>query len=395
MVEDILAHESAGEIWRHPDGSAEILIAVRVTAERARVWGEHFPLWARTAGGLNGPNLSAEKGWLFAVNRGGSELATAFRRRVASSTREAGTLLEFSKPPGTWPGVSLAAVASNGAVRWSGTIDSPGMAALDLKEWSFPTNAVRDPLVALTAIRGVTPSLARFLGVEDRLSGQQIGQFFHWAQTDSAFQSFAALHLSEPGKLVARLHDELAPLYTTNAVPGKRLGLLMYDPRQRMLALSAAPGAAPTLNAPTNEGPGFVALGLFPLKRTSGPAPKELLDQLLPPDLVFYEWEVTSENVVHWIANLQVRDICSGLRPPAGDGPVIGWLQGASASLDNTVTGVRQIAPGRFSVTRKAPGGLGALELVLLSRWVDPPTTRGVRRAAPVAQVAPRTPPAP
>jgi hypothetical protein len=74
---------------------------------------------------------------------------------------------------------------------------------------------------------------------------------------------------------------------------------------------------------------------------------------------------------------------------------VIGWLQGASASLDNTVTGVRQIAPGRFSVTRKAPGGLGALELVLLSRWVDPPTTRGVRRAAPVAQVAPRTPPAP
>ncbi|MEY3547130.1 MAG: hypothetical protein RLZZ313_1492, partial [Verrucomicrobiota bacterium] len=38
LMADLLAHESAGEVWRQGDGSKEVFLAVRITAERAPIW---------------------------------------------------------------------------------------------------------------------------------------------------------------------------------------------------------------------------------------------------------------------------------------------------------------------------------------------------------------------
>jgi hypothetical protein len=165
------------------------------------------------------------------------------------------------------------------------------------------------------------------------------------------------------------------------------LPMAMYP----ILALSSAPLATPTLAGPTNGQPGFVGLSLVGLKRTRTPPPAELLAELGKPGLVYFDWEVTSENVPHWTAGLQVKDISLGLRPPAANGPALRWLKETTSTLDNTVTAVVQKAPGTFEFQRKAPAGLTAFELVVLTRWLDPPTTRPTRsqatRKAPAAAV--------
>jgi hypothetical protein len=377
LIEDLLAHESAGEVWRHGDGTVEVALAVRVTTERAPVWTENFPKWMKPLGdGSSGAWVSADKGWLIAVSRNNSERASAFRKKIAALVASPARLLEIETAPGAWPGINAVAIASNGAVRWSGTFRQPGLPELPLSDWKYPTNVVRDPLIALTAARGVTPGITKALGIGSYLEGQQIGQLFHWAQTDSPFQSYATIFLSQPNEVVAKVHKELAPLYSTNGAAGTRSGLMMYDAAKGILALASAPGALPSLTSGSTNGAGFLGVSLFPMKRSTNPPPRELLGELLKPGVVFYEWEFTGDNITHWSANLQVRDIAMGLRPPSGDGPFLTWLSQCGASLENTVTEVRQTGAGEFAFTRKAPAALSAFELVLLTRWLDPPLER-------------------
>lgn len=380
LVEDLLGHESVGEVWRFGDGTVEVAMAVRVTAERAAIWADNFPKWVKPmGGGVSGSWINADKGWLIAVSRNDSPRASAFRKAVSSLPPNPNRLLEIEAAPGAWPGIKAVAVASNGAVRWSGTFKQPGMAALSLAEWHYPTNAIRDPLIAFTAVRGISPGVMKAFGIENYLSGQEIGQIYHWAQNDSPFQTFAAVHLSDPGKVVSKVHGEIAPLYSTNGAPGTRSGLIMYDDDKKVLALVSAPGAMPMLISGSTNGPGFLGVSLFPKKRSASPLPKELLNEFEKPDVVLYDWEMTSENAIHWAANLQVKDLAQGLRPPSGDGVSQTWLNGTISSVENTVTEVRQTGAGEFAFTRKAPGGFSAMEWVLLTRWIEPPTTRPAR----------------
>ena len=393
LVADLLAHESAGEVWRRSDGAREVFVAVRITAERAPIWNDRYPAVVKPLGsGLSGAWISAEKGWLFAVSPSDSPRAKAFRARVLGMAPNAALLLEFEKAPGPWPGIRATAVATNGAVVWSGTFSQPGMAEVSLAPWQYPTNAIYDPLVSLTAVRGVTPKLLEILGLDRHLQGQDIGQMYHWAQQESPFQSYAVVHLSQPAKVIEAAHAALAGMYSTNSEPGKLDGLVMYDPEKQILGLSSAPGPTPMLTGTENRGPGFLAFSMFRRQRSVQPPPRELMQQLQQPGLVLYDWEITAENFIHWWANLQVRDISLGLRPAPGNGLADTWLTESLAKVENTVTQARQTGPGAFAWSRKAPAGLTALEWALFGRWLDPAMPRKPRTARAAAAAAPAAP---
>ena len=392
LVADLLDHESAGEVWRRADGAREVFIAVRITAERAPLWNERFPVLLKpVAPGLGGAWVSAEKGWLFAAIPSDSPRAKAFRSRVLGTAANASRLLDLETAPGVLPGLRAVATATNGAVVWSGTLIQPGLPELKLDPWQYPTNTIYDPLVSLTAVRGVSPRILSILGLERHFQGQEIGQIYQWAQQESPFQTYAVVHVSQPAKVLDSVNTELARLYSTNTEPGKLDGLVMYDPAKQILGLSCAPGPLPMLTGTENRGPGFLGFSMFRRQRSVQPLPDELLRQLQQPGLVFYDWEITSENLNHWWANLQVRDISVGLRPAPGDGPASQWLSDSLAKVDNTVTQVRQTGPGTFLWTRKAPAGLTAFEWVLLGRWLDPAlprtprTQRAIRSGSPAA----------
>lgn len=389
LVADLLAHESAGEVWRRPDGSKEVLLAVRITAERAPLWNDRYPAVVKPLGSkVSGGWISAEKGWLFAVHPSDSPRAKAFRSRVLSTPSNPARLLEFQKAPGVWPGIQATAVATNGAVSWAGTLSKPGLTELSLRDWQYPTNLIYDPLVSLTAIRGVTPQVIRLLGLESYFQGQELGQMYLWAQAESPFQSYAVVHVNDSAPVLQAANAELSRRYSTNAEPGKLDGLVMYDADKQILGLSSAPGVVPMLAGTEKHRPGFLGFSMVPRQRSLQPVPRELLQQLQQPGLVLYDWEVTSENFVHWWANLQASDLSLGLNPAPGDGLANAWLTDGLGKVDNTVTQVRQSGPGTFSWSRKAPAGLSALEWVVLGRWLDPATPRKPK----VARVAPPAP---
>ena len=386
LVADLLAHESAGEVWRRGDGSREVFLAVRITAERAPIWNDRYPALVKPLGPkASGAWVSAEKGWLFAVSPSDSPRAKDFRSRVLSASNPPSRLVEFQKAPGAWPGLRATAVATNGAVFWTGTLSKPGLAESTLPNWQYPTNLIHDPLVSLTAIRGVTPQVLGLLGLDSYLQGQEIGAMYLWAQAESPFQSYAVVHVNDSASVLKAANAELSRRYSTNAEPGKLDGLVMYDGEKQILGLSSAPGVLPMLSGAENQKPGFLGFSLVPRQRSVQPVPKELLQQLQQPGLVVYDWEITSENFVHWWANLQVRDLSLGLNPAPGDGLANLWLTDTLGKVDNTVTQVRQSGPGTFTWSRKAPVGLSAMEWVLLGRWLDPATPRKLKapRLAP------------
>jgi hypothetical protein len=396
LVADLLAHESAGEVWRRGDGSQEVFVAVRITAERAPIWNDRYPALVKPLGSkASGAWVSAEKGWLFAVSPSDSPRAKDFRSRVLSVSKPPARLLEFQKAPGAWPGLQATAVATNGAVVWSGTLSKPGLAELSLPNWQYPTNLIYDPLVSLTAIRGVTPQVLNLLGLDGYFQGKEVGQMYQWAQAESPFQSYAVVHLNDTASVLKAANAELSRRYSTNAEPGKLDGLVMYDAEKQILALSSAPGVVPMLSGSENQKPGFLGFSMVPRQRSVQPVPKELLQQLQQPGLVVYDWEITSENFTHWWANLQVRDLSLGLNPAPGDGLASLWLTDTLGKVDNTVTQVRQSGPGTFTWSRKAPVGLSAVEWVLLGRWLDPATPRKLkapRLAPPPPMELPQSP---
>ena len=396
LMADLLAHESAGEVWRRGDGSKEVFLAIRITAERAPIWNDRYPALVKPLGSkASGAWVSAEKGWLFAVSPSDSPRAKSFRSRVLSASNPPARLLEFQKAPGAWPGLQATAVATNGAVAWSGTLSKPGLAELSLRDWQYPTNLIYDPLVSWTAIRGVAPQVLSLLGLEGYLQGQEIGQMYLWAQAESPFQSYAVVHVKDSASVLKAANAELSRHYSTNAEPGKLDGLVMYDAEKQILALSSAPFVVPMLSGTENQKPGFLGFSMVPRQRSVQPVPKELLQQLQQPGLVVYDWEITSENFVHWWINLQNRDLSLGLNPAPGDGLANLWLTDTLAKVDNTVTQVRQSGPGVFTWTRKAPVGLSAMEWVVLGRWLDPATPRkpkAARLAPPPPMGLPQTP---
>ncbi|MSU31563.1 MAG: hypothetical protein EXS25_02660 [Pedosphaera sp.] len=373
LVSDLLAHESAGEIWRHTDGTPEILLAVRISTERASVWSDAFPKWVKPYySGPVGATVSAEKGWLFASSRSGSEKSLTFRNRILGSSALPQRLLEFKSTPGAWLGLDLTATASNGAVRWSGTLSHPKAVGLVLKDWNYPTHLIREPLVAFTAARGVTPFILEAIGTGAFTRGEELGQMYLWSQGDNPFSTYGVVHADKPAHLIAKAHSVIEPRYSTNTLDGRLTGLVIYDQSKQILALSSAPIATPTLSGPTNREPGFVGLSLVSLRRSTNLPPDELFAQMKKPDVVYYDWEITSENIPHWSAGLQVKDISTGLRPSMTEGPGQRLLRKIT-DTDNTVTLLRQTVPGVLEFQRKAPTGLTAFEWVVLTRWIDPP----------------------
>lgn len=380
LVADLLAHESAGEVWLRNDGSKEVFLAVRITAERAPIWNDRYPAVVKPlASKASGAWVSAEKGWLFAVSPSDSPRAKAFRSQVLATASNASRLLDFQKAPGEWPGIQATAMATNGSVVWSGTLKQPGLSELPLRDWQYPTNLIYDPLVSLTAIRGVTPQVMKILGLDGYFQGQEMGQMYQWAQAESPFQSYAVVHVNDSASVLKAANAELSRRYSTNAEPGKLDGLVMYDAEKQILGLSSAPFVVPMLSGAENQKPGFLGFSMVPRQRSVQPVPKELLQQLQQSGLVVYDWEITSENFTHWWANLQVRDLSLGLNPAPGDGLASLWLTDTLGKVDNTVTQVRQSGPGTFTWSRKAPVGLSAVEWVLLGRWLDPAMPRKLK----------------
>jgi hypothetical protein len=142
--------------------------------------------------------------------------------------------------------------------------------------------------------------------------------------------------------------------------------------------------------APRNS---FITAGLLPVQLYQPkPAPAELLAQLNQKNLIYYDWEITSERIQQWIPIWQLYYMVGGRDIHDNGAPSAKLLQTLRTNIANTVTTGTLESPNRIKFARQSQLGLTALELVLLTHLADPSDLRPIpSRTAPVpAPAAPR-----
>jgi hypothetical protein len=144
-----------------------------------------------------------------------------------------------------------------------------------------------------------------------------------------------------------------------------------------------------TLHEPAGD---FLFGGFFPNTPRSQALPPELFQQLGTPNLVYYHWEITAERLKELLQLTQLMLLMTWHKQLDANSAAGKWLNHVGPTLGNSITEVMRTAPNELIFTRKAPGGLTAIELVALANWLEAPNFPGCDLRLPPHPLKPRRP---
>jgi hypothetical protein len=98
-----------------------------------------------------------------------------------------------------------------------------------------------------------------------------------------------------------------------------------------------------------------------------------LFAQLMRPNLVYYDWEITQAKLGQWIYLGQTARLAFVLPQMPPDCAAFGFLLAVAPKLGNAGTEVTQDGPARLSVVRNSHLGFTAAELHWLADWLESP----------------------
>jgi len=151
------------------------------------------------------------------------------------------------------------------------------------------------------------------------------------------------------------------------------------------------PFVAPNLRALHEPAGDFLFAEVFPNNPKSRPLPPELLAQLNNrTNLVYYDWEITGERLKLLPQLMQLTLMFTKHKQLVAQSAAARWLYHISPTLGIAVTEAAQTAPNELSFTRKASGGLTAVELTALANWLEATNFPGCDLRVPPAK--PRLP---
>jgi hypothetical protein len=274
------------------------------------------------------------------------------------------------------PRVALTFIGEGDHTRTRATLDFPKPLSLELEPWNVPTKLVASPLASFTALRGFGPWLASLPLWQDLHLGSPPDQLYAWALPTHPMFSYLAAPDAGASNQVARFADFVVRNQTNhwfathgNAAFAKTEGPLVG------LGWKGVPFYTPFLKTTlSNQGP-FILAGLGPDPEPASPPPGALLDQVTgPAGLVYYDWEVTATRAELLHAQLQFARLVCKKAQMEGQMPSRAWLVAAEPQLANCITVGTKTGPAQLSLVRKSTIGFSALELSLLSDWLESPT---------------------
>jgi hypothetical protein len=260
------------------------------------------------------------------------------------------------------------AVGRNGNLRLDGKLIFPQPLGLTLDKWRMPTNTIRQPFISFTAARGITPWLEKRSWAQPYEISPVPNQIFIWAMARIPLQTFAAVPVPDAKKALAQLEQKLSA--HTNWQSQLVLPLTMEVTNNRVFWIGV-PFISPNVQALHEPAGDFLLAGFFPNGPKTEPPPPELFTLLAQSNLVYYHWEITAERLEQLPQLTQLGLMLTRhkqLDPQSAAGK---WLNCVGPTLGNNVTEVTQTAPNELSFTRKAPGGLTAVELTVLANWLE------------------------
>jgi len=236
--------------------------------------------------------------------------------------------------------------------------------------WKIPTGLIKDPVISFTAGQGLSALLGDAKGVADLGVKPLPDQFCMWAQPAVFAQSYVAMPVANATNAVRQLSQSL-PRFVQARFSSLR-GRFAYVSNRAELFWQGLPLAEPGLRPHREGGCDYLLAGLFPLAPGSNAAPPALYAQLSGrKNLIYYDWEITQERLVHARPLYQLLDILHHRQFTSTNTPSHRWLREVGPLLGNTVTEVTLDSPKELALVRKSHIGLTGFELYTLARWVE------------------------
>jgi hypothetical protein len=260
------------------------------------------------------------------------------------------------------------AVGRNGNLLLNGRLIFPQPLALTLDKWRIPTNTIHEPIISFTAMRGIAPWLEKQNWAQPYEISPVPNQMFVWALAGVPLQTFAAVPVPDGTKALKEFEQKMSA--NTNWQSHLMMPVTMVMTNDQ-ISWRGMPFVAPNLRALNEPTGDFLFAGVFPNSPKSRPLPPELFAQLGRTNLVYYDWEITGGRLKLLPQLTQLALMFTRHKQLDAQSAAAKWLNRISSTLSNAVTEVTQTAPNELSFTRKASGGLTAIELTALANWLE------------------------
>ncbi|MGZ8900468.1 MAG: hypothetical protein ACXW3Z_10265, partial [Limisphaerales bacterium] len=331
--------------------------------------------WTIVEGGFGEPNAKASKSFRDALGKrsGKTVLDAQINPPLLGKIWSAPQLAHY-------PRLSVKAEPKNDGFHSELLLDYPQDLGIRHEKWNVPIDLIQEPLIGFTAIQGIQKKLAslerwRAFGAE-----QTPNQLFAWAQGISPFSVALAAEVKNPAQVVTNA----ARIFEKAKLPA---GDLVLATNRSALLWRGLPILVPFIEAAGSPHASFITAGLFPARlQDSKPMPAELLEQLKQKNLVYYDWEITGNRLEQWIPTWQVYYLVNGRFTPDNTAASSKLLQALKSQLGNTVTAGTLENPRRIKFVRQSHLGATAMELTLLSHYLDASDLQplpGARESAP------------
>lgn len=267
------------------------------------------------------------------------------------------------------PETSLQIFPKSGDLRFAGKLIYTQPLELETELWKIPTNIISEPLVSFTALRGVQSWLEKQNRLKD-MHDLLPNQVFVWALAQIPLQSYIAAPVQNPTNAIRELDEKMTSDFAAR-LEKYSLGSIQLATNGTEIDWRGLPFVAPFVQAEHDAAGQFLFAGAFPNSPASEPLPPELFAELNRSNIVYYDWEITAERLPQVLNLSQLAFLLTNHPQLDENSAAAKWLKHIGPMLGNTVTEITQTAPNELTLTRKAPGGLTAIEFVALAHWLE------------------------
>jgi hypothetical protein len=242
----------------------------------------------------------------------------------------------------------------------------------DLEPWHLPMNLLHEPLTSLTAVRGVSSWLAEWPVWHDLSAGAAPDQFCLWSLDDNPYQVYLAAPwpAADVSRLTQNLVQKENPWLAAN-------NYISFDrtPAGDGVTWGNLPDIKPFIRSVTTGSDSWLYAGLFPDTNTAAlPPPSGLIQDILRrTNLVYYDWEVTGPRLQPALQVMQTARLITHHPQLSLQSASLQWLGSIIPRLGTSATIVTRTGPDELTVLRRSTLGLTAVELHLLTGWLESP----------------------
>lgn len=410
LIADLVQNESRFQMDTRGADDADWFLAVKLPKDRVNLWSKNlaqFATLSRMTGAAEDKTtwtasrdnyklaFSQSKDWT--ILEGGfvdpnSKPSKSFRDALGKKRGKAVLDAEVNAPllakiwsaPNLahYPKLTLKSEPRKDGFQSELLLDYPQDLGIKPEKWNVPQEIIYDPLIGFTAIQGLQKKLQSLEKFKALGARQTPNQLFLWSQGTAPFAITLAADVKNPDQVASNAWRSVEKAKVGN-------GELSFVTNRSALVWTGLPIAVPYVSPAPEPATFYVTAGLFPVQHANPePAPKELYAQLEKKNLVYYDWEITSERIQQWIPVWQLYYLANGEFLPDNSSPSARFLQTLRTNVANTVTVGTLESPKQIKFTRQSQLGASALEFVLLTHYLDHAdlaNIRGGRRLTPGA----------